>query len=302
MNLNEQCDIARDLMPLSIDGVSSPGSQRFLDDHVAQCLPCQRLYTRMKAGMPPLQPEPAQEAEALRKGLRWVGRRYRGLWIALLALLCAFVLLLIAAGVNQLLWNRTAAAPLEMYDVSVSRQDALFSIGISAIFPKQTFNGFTCEEQIVTAQGNHTGADEAVILTYTVSWLPNQAREYMKSSGSVPVQGFAAPGGTSPAAQDPFNSFTDTLHAYSLCVDNGLLYQIDHKEALTTTYGRQMILHIPSLPVSEIRLTDGKSTETVYTWGDDIHNVAAGRVDEYGLPLSGALCPGDLGKYSDYFE
>lgn len=101
MNQNERCDIARDLMPLSVDGVCSESSQRFLDEHVAQCPPCQRLYTRMKAGMPALQPEAAHEEQALKQGLKWIGRRFRGLWIALTVLLCAFLLLLIA-------WTNTA--------------------------------------------------------------------------------------------------------------------------------------------------------------------------------------------------
>ena len=46
MNQNN-CEIARDLMPLSIDGVCSEGSQRFLDTHVAECKPCQDYFAGM---------------------------------------------------------------------------------------------------------------------------------------------------------------------------------------------------------------------------------------------------------------
>lgn len=177
MNQN-QCDIARDLMPLSVDGVCSEASQRFLDAHVAQCPPCRTTYTRMKAGtLPTLNAEPAQEAAALKQGLRWLGKRFKALWISIIALACAFVLL-VAVGVNQIVWNWKTDVPPDMCSTTIGSTSALVYITASFPFLEQHYNGYQLDMQIAGAAENHTGQPEAVILTYTLSYFPNQAKDF----------------------------------------------------------------------------------------------------------------------------
>lgn len=248
MNRND-CDIARDLMPLSVDGVCAEGSQRFLDEHLAECAPCKNLYTRMKTlPQPFLQPEPSQEAQALKDGLRWLGRRFKALWIALAALACAFVLLLAAAGVQQILWYWSADVPLDMSTVTISSTSALVSVSATVPFRAQYFNGQQFELETATDSDNHTGQPEAVILTYTLHYFPHQLQGHL-------------------------GEHITPLAGYRLCHDGGNIYLIDGMEGVTTADGSHLMLLDMGLPVSEIRIKSGKDTKVVYTWGDefDIH-------------------------------
>lgn len=264
MNRND-CDIARDLMPLSIDGVCSEGSQRFLDDHVAQCPPCRGTFARMKAGMPSLQTEPAQEAAALKKGLRWLGRRFRALWITVAALVCAFVLLLAAAGINQIIWHWVTDVPPDMCTTTVGSTNALVYITASFPFLEQHYNGQQFDVEIASAADNHTGQPEAVILTYMLSYFPNQVEDF--------------------ANQFPDYRYITSLNDFDLCRDGSRIYLIDGMEGVTTTDGVHLMLIDQGLPVSEIRIKSGKESKIIYTWGDEF-DIKPEALTENGLPVS----------------
>jgi len=315
MNRND-CDIARDLMPLSIDGVCSEGSQRFLDEHVAQCSPCNDYFCGMKAALQlPVKAEPTQESKSLKKSFRHVNKRFKALWITLIALVCAFALLLVAAGVNQVLMNHTEAAPLDMYEISIYSNDALVSMALSGSFYEQVYDGYQTDRYYFALEGED---EEHVILTYTVHWFPYQHKLYAKaintSSTSTPApvafqaQGVDAPlvqngtalgGGTGWTSNYPF---TTTIEFDTLCVDNGQLYMIDGWNSAQTTTGRTLLIPKLGTPVYEVRLSDGKETRTIYAaWqNDEIPNVSADRLDKNGIPMSGILSPSDLDKYADF--
>lgn len=259
MNRND-CDIARDLMPLSVDGVCSGGSQRFLDAHVAQCPPCRDTFAQMKAGMPSLQPEPDQEAAALKKGLRYLGRRFKALWITVAALVCAFVLLLAAGGVQQMLWYWSADVPLDMSTATISSTSALVSVSATVPFRAQYFNGQSFELETATDADNHTGQPEAVILTYTLHYFPHQLKQHL-------------------------GTHTTPLAGYRLCHDNGNIYLIDGKEGVILPDGDQLLLLDPGLPVSEIRIKSGKDSKVIYSWGDTFE-IKTEDLTESGYPVS----------------
>lgn len=311
MNQNN-CEIARDLMPLSVDGVCSEGSQRFLDKHVEECQPCRDYYSGMKAGtLINMQVEPIQEAQALKQGLRWLGKRYKALWIAIAALACAFVLVLTAAGVQQTLRSYTNNAPIDMYHISIYSNDALVSMGVSGSFFSQVYNGFSRDEEYTTL--DDTGK-EAVILTYSVQWFPYQHKEIADSL----IQNSSA---TAAPTLVPFKSkstettdsvkellnpkwnsdyrFTKMLETQQLCMDNGMLYMLAGWDSVVSTTGRTLLVAQPGTPVAEIRVSDGKESRTIYTRGDEIPNYTADMRDESGLPQSGCLSPSDLEKYAD---
>ncbi len=263
MNRND-CDIARDLMPLSVDGVCSEGSQRFLDAHTAQCQPCRDYFNGMKAGtLISMQVEPAQEAAALKKGLRWLGRRFKALWIALIALACAFVLLLAASGVQHMLWYWSADVPLDMSTANISSTSALVSVAATVPFRAQYFNGQSFELETVTDADNHTGQPEAVILTYTLHYFPYQLEQHL-------------------------GEHTTPLAGYRLCHDGSSIYLIDGMEGVTTTDGDHLMLLDPGLPVSEIRIRSGKDVKTIYTWGDDF-DIKPEDHSESGYPVSNIM-------------
>ncbi len=307
MNRND-CDIARDLMPLSVDGVCSEGSQRFLDDHVAQCPPCRDTFAQMKAGIPSLQPEPDQEAAALKQGLRYLGKRFKALWITLMVLVCAFVLLLVAAGVNQMLMIHTAATPLDAYTVRLYRNDALVSMQLSGSFYKQVYNGFKRTDEPTFLPDSNQGA---LILTYELSWYPYQHKKIADSLEEADANGltpFKPQGARADVIYDgaKLNTswksdyrFTTSLDDNQLCMEDGRLYLIGGMDAAKSTAGRTLLVLLPGMPVAEIRFTDGKNTETIYTWGDEIENVWDNRSNENALPESGILSPSDLDKYAD---
>lgn len=308
MNRND-CDIARDLMPLSVDGVCSEGSQRFLDAHVAQCPPCRDTFAQMKAGMPTLQPEPDQEAAALKKGLRYLGKRFKALWITIAALVCAFVLLMTAGGVNQMRMNHTAATPLDAYTISLYRNDALVSMQLSGSFYEQVYNGYKrTDEPTFLPDSNQ----EALILTYELSWYPYQHKKIADSIEEADASGltpFKPQGVRTDVIHDGVKlntnwksdyRFTSSLDDDQLCMEDGKLYLIGGKDAAKSTTGRTLLVLLPGMPVAEIRFTDGKNTETIYTWGDEIENIWANRSDENILPESGFLSPSDLDKYADF--
>lgn len=305
MNRND-CDIARDLMPLSVDGVCSEGSQRFLDTHTAECAPCNSLYTRMKSlPLPQLQPEPNQEAAALKRGLKYLGKRFKVLWIALAALVCAFVVLLAIGGIQQMRWHWTAKAPVESYILQLTRDGIAATLRISADFPAQTYNGSGCDVEVVTdSPENHTGAPQAVILTYSVSYFPYQAKDILKTVPFVQPfqprpQEFVDMEYRNPALLLDDFMYQGALHNQRLCVEDGKLYLADSLSSALTTTGKTLLVVTPGLPVSEIRYTDGKTTFKVYTWGDEIPRTSDERYDEYGLPKSGIITPSDLEKYAD---
>lgn len=310
MNRND-CEIARDLMPLSVDGVCSEGSQRFLEAHVAECKPCNDYFAGMKTGILNIKMEPTQESKSLKQSLRHMGKRFKALWISLAALLCALVLLLTAAGIQQTLRSYTNSAPIDMYHISIYSNDALVSMGVSGSFFSQVYNGFSRDEEYTTLDA--TGK-EAVILTYSVQWFPYQHKEI---ADSLIQNSFA----TVAPTMLPFKSkntettdsvkellnpkwnsdyrFTKMLETQQLCMDNGMLYMLAGWDSVVSTSGRTLLVAQPGTPVSEIRVTDGKETQTIYTRGDEIPNYTADMLDENGLPQSGCLSPSDLVKYSD---
>lgn len=266
MNRND-CDIARDLMPLSVDGVCSEGSQRFLDEHLTQCLPCQRMYERMKATpVAVVAAAPSQEEQALRQGLRYLGRRFRALWITLAALACAFVLLLVAAGVNQIAWNWVTDIPLDQYSTHIQCASPYVSLTMSANFLAQDYVGHRLDIRAADETGdNHTGQPNAVILIYTLEYYPQQAKN--------------------SAQHLPGHTFTTGLTEYELCHDGSHLYMVDGMEGVIPDDGKHLLILDAGSPVSEIRVRAGNEEKTIYTWGDEL-NLYPEALSENGLPTS----------------
>ena len=290
MNRND-CDIARDLMPLSVDGVCSEGSQRFLDDHIAQCQPCRDTFARMKAGMPSLQPEPTQEAAALKQGLRYIGKRFKALWITVATLACAFVVLLAIGGVQQMRWNWTADLPLDMYTTTINGTNPLVSIIASFPFLEQHFNGQRFDLQPATGQNNHTGQPEAVILTYTLNYFPYQAKDWINRdptpSSNLPVTAFKSPGQeTRPVSPtESYYHHTTGLNSFDLCHDGYNIYLIDGMEGIMLPDGDHLMLLDQGLPISEIRVQCSDDIRVIYTWGDSFH-LSTPEVHANGIPAS----------------
>ncbi len=58
--MNENCKIARDLMPLCLDKVASSSSEQFVAAHVESCCDCRAYYDNLKRDLPT--PDPQEQA------------------------------------------------------------------------------------------------------------------------------------------------------------------------------------------------------------------------------------------------
>ena len=89
--MKNNCNVARDLMPLVIDGVASEESRQYVDDHIAECTECAVTYGAMKVELPRLSAEKERaEMEKAAKALK-KKRRKRVLWTALISVVMYIV-------------------------------------------------------------------------------------------------------------------------------------------------------------------------------------------------------------------
>ena len=83
--MKSKCNVAKDLMPLVIDGVASEDSQQYVDEHIAECTECALTYGAMRVELPRANQEKERaEMEKAAKALK-KKRRKRVLWTALIS-------------------------------------------------------------------------------------------------------------------------------------------------------------------------------------------------------------------------
>lgn len=78
------CDIVRDLMPMCIDGTASDKTKQMVDEHVAECPPCDKVYAEMRGEAKlelPVQSAAPEFASTVKK---MKSRRKRRTWLTLL--------------------------------------------------------------------------------------------------------------------------------------------------------------------------------------------------------------------------
>ena len=69
--MTNNCNVARDLMPLVIDGVASEESKQYVDEHIAECTECDVAYGEMRVILPRANEEKERaEMEKAAKKLR----------------------------------------------------------------------------------------------------------------------------------------------------------------------------------------------------------------------------------------
>lgn len=92
--MKNECNVARDLMPLVIDGVASEESQGLVEEHVKECHDCELVYGKMHVALPRENAERENDAlEKVAKAMH-VKRTIRALWtiiMSMAALLIALV-------------------------------------------------------------------------------------------------------------------------------------------------------------------------------------------------------------------
>lgn len=123
--MNHDCSMARDLMPLCIDGAASEASQRYVEEHVAGCDNCRAQYEQMQTELPRrLAGETTQEqvqfgqmAQMMQKMRRW--RFWRNVLVGILIGVVAVSGA--SAAWYALAVNYNAEYPVKEYKVALSQ-------------------------------------------------------------------------------------------------------------------------------------------------------------------------------------
>lgn len=122
--MKNKCNIAKDLMPLCIDGVASEESQQYVDEHIAECTECAVAYGEMRVELPRNSADKAKaEMELAAKKMR-SKRTRRGIFAALLS-----VVIFIGGALvwNEIEWHTrfdlSQSVALNMYDAKVYQTD-----------------------------------------------------------------------------------------------------------------------------------------------------------------------------------
>ena len=96
--MKTKCNVAKDLMPLVIDGVASEESQQYVDEHIAECHECKLICGEMHAALPQVTAEKENAAlEKAAKAMR-TKRTIRALWAVVMGMTALLIVLLINAG------------------------------------------------------------------------------------------------------------------------------------------------------------------------------------------------------------
>ena len=115
-----ECNVARDLMPLCIDGAASEESKAYVDSHVSECEPCRAVYEGMKGSLSDrLAQQAAEEGEAFARGAARLRRRRR-LRRILTGVLAGVLAAALIVGLI-VVYNMDFRMPASKYDVTLSR-------------------------------------------------------------------------------------------------------------------------------------------------------------------------------------
>lgn len=115
-----ECNVARDLMPLCIDGAASKESEAYVEAHVSECEACRAYYDGMRARLPE---SVRRQAEAEGEAFAQTAARMRRRRKIRRTILCALAVTLVAAlavGVIGV-YRMDYTMPASWYDVTVSQ-------------------------------------------------------------------------------------------------------------------------------------------------------------------------------------
>ena len=139
---NNECNVARDLMPLVIDQVASEESRMLVETHVSGCEPCAQVYTDMQAQTPE-KDDTAEDnsfSAAMRQLRRTVG--WRRMKVIILSVVITLGVLAAGSwGYRYFVEESNRSTPLDWYNATVSRaKDGTGLITINC--SKGYYNGY----------------------------------------------------------------------------------------------------------------------------------------------------------------
>ena len=120
--MKNNCNVAKDLMPLCIDGVASEESQQYVEAHIAECTECAVTYGAMKVELPRANQEKERaEMERAAKEMR-KKRRKRVIWTGIIGAVLSIALFACAHRVyTNLCVVMDTFVQTDAYEVTVHR-------------------------------------------------------------------------------------------------------------------------------------------------------------------------------------
>ena len=257
----KNCGLARDLMPLSLDGICSESSQRFLDDHLKSCDKCRAAFNKMSGAesVVPPQPEPAsEEQKALASSVKKTARRMKiRRWLIILLIPVLLITgIFTAHRINDYRMNIEKPLPLANYDISLQRSNHYVALDLNVYNAPGAYATTHFNYEIITAQ-TENGLKRAAVLTLIPTYCPN--RPFNHAQGRI-------------ATYSLNGSFTSMLYA-----EDTLLYTINNEGYYykNADEGDPFELHLTlGMPVCQIRIADETETKVIYTWGDPLQELA----------------------------
>lgn len=123
--MKSECNVARDLMPLCIDGVASEESERYVQTHIEECTPCKKYFEGMKTALPAQaeKREAEEQAEFSRAAEKLKKKQRRRVWrnVVIGGLAGVIVVIGLYIGWTELAVKYNAELPTDAYGVSLAQ-------------------------------------------------------------------------------------------------------------------------------------------------------------------------------------
>ena len=257
----KNCGLARDLMPLSLDGICSESSQRFLDDHLKTCDKCRAAFDKTR-GVPteqtliPQEEAASEEQKALASSVKKTARKMKiRRWLILL--LIPVLILAALSGYSRVnIYRQNAREPLAMrnYDIRLSTHGQYLFVDVGIYNAPGAYRGTRIDFEIINVE-TEKGPVRAALVT-----LSPQVSPYIQWN------------------YDDFYVYSHNVNTADpvFCYLEGGIYTINtlnHRYAVDIpgVESREQECSIEiGVPVAVITVTDGENYGVLYTWGDEL--------------------------------